>query len=120
MAASSKLQRPSGDRIKTDARDAEHLARLLRLGEITAVRITTREQEAARDLVRAREDSRTDLMAARHRLSKPLLRRGLIYDGKTTCSREHESWVRRQRPDLPGAAAAFDAEGSWCCSRARL
>jgi transposase len=53
VAAPSKLQRPSGDRVKTDARDAEHLARLLRLGEITAVRVPSVEQEAARDLVPA-------------------------------------------------------------------
>jgi transposase len=60
--------------LKTDRRDAERLARLLRLGEITPVRIPTLEEEAARDLVRAREDARGDLMRARHRLSKLLLR----------------------------------------------
>lgn len=54
VAAPSKLQRPSGDRVKTDAKDAVHLARLLRLGEVTAVTVPTVEQEAARDLVRAR------------------------------------------------------------------
>ena len=56
VAAPSKLQRPSGDRVKTDARDARHLARLLHLGEIVAVAVPSVEQEAARDLVRARED----------------------------------------------------------------
>jgi transposase len=61
VAAPSKLQRPAGDRVKTDARDAAHLARLLRLGEITAVRVPEREIEAVRDLVRAREDARADL-----------------------------------------------------------
>jgi transposase len=60
VVAPSKLQRPSGDRVKTDARDAVHLARLLRLDEITAVTVPTVEQEAARDLVRAREDARGD------------------------------------------------------------
>ena len=50
VAAPSKLQRPAGDRVKTDARDAAHLARLLRLGEITAVRVPEREIEAVRDL----------------------------------------------------------------------
>jgi hypothetical protein len=58
VAAPSKLQRPAGDRVKTDARDAAHLARLLRLGEITAVRVPERDIEAVRDLVRAREDAR--------------------------------------------------------------
>jgi transposase len=52
VAAPSKLQRPSGDRVKTDARDAVHLARLLRLDEITAVSVPSADQEAARDLVR--------------------------------------------------------------------
>jgi transposase len=76
VAAPSKLQRPSGDRVKTDARDARHLARLLHLGEIVAVAVPTAETEAARDLVRAREDVRGDLMSARHRVSKLLLRQG--------------------------------------------
>ena len=67
VAAPSKLQRPSGDRVKTDVRDARHLARLLHLGEIVAVAIPSVEQEAARDMVRAREDCRGDLMSARHR-----------------------------------------------------
>lgn len=53
VAAPSKLQRPSGDRVKTDAKDAIHLARLLRLDEITAVVVPSIEQEAARDLVLA-------------------------------------------------------------------
>ena len=69
----------SGDRVKTDARDALHLSRLLRLDEITAVSIPSVTQEAARDLVRAREDCRGDLMRARHRLSKLLLRHGIVY-----------------------------------------
>jgi hypothetical protein len=64
VAAPSRLQRPAGDRVKTDARDARHLARLLHLGEIVAVTIPSVEQEAARDLVRAREDCRGDLMSA--------------------------------------------------------
>ena len=71
--APSKLQRPAGDRVKTDARDAIHLARLLRLDEVTPVTVPSVAQENARDLVRAREDSRADLMRARHRLSKLLL-----------------------------------------------
>ncbi|MFI7493311.1 transposase [Kocuria sp. M4R2S49] len=68
VAAPSKLQRPSGDRVKTDARDAVHLVRLLRLDEITGVVVPSVEQEAARDLVRGREDCRGDLMRARHRV----------------------------------------------------
>ena len=81
VAAPSKLQRPAGDRVKTDARDALQLARLLRMDELTAVTVPSVEQEAARDLVRAREDCRGDLMRARHRLSKLLLRHGIVYAG---------------------------------------
>jgi transposase len=96
VAAPSKLQRPSGDRVKTDARDAIHLARLLRLDEVTAVAIPTPQQEAARDLVRAREDCRGDLMRARHRLSKLLLRNGIVYSGGAAWTGKHDAWLRRQ------------------------
>lgn len=81
VAAPSKIIRPAGDRVKTDARDAVLLARLLRMDELVAVRVPTMAEEAARDLVRARNDARLELMAARHRLSKLLLRHGIVYDG---------------------------------------
>jgi transposase len=110
VAAPSKLQRPSGDRVKTDARDALHLARLLRLGEIIEVRVPSIEQETARDLVRAREDNRGELMAARHRLSKLLLRHGIVYDGRQAWTGAHDVWLRRQRFEHPGLQAAFDAD----------
>jgi transposase len=58
VAASSKIPRAPGDRVKTDRRDAERLARLLRLGELVAVRVPSPHAAAARDLVRAREDQR--------------------------------------------------------------
>jgi transposase len=113
VAAPSKLQRPSGDRVKTDARDAVHLARLLRLDEITAVAIPSVDQEAARDLVRAREDCRGDLMRARHRLSKLLLRHGIVYcDGEAWTGR-HDVWLRHQaQPQLTSRATrlAFDSD----------
>ena len=89
VAAPSKI-RPAADRVKTDRRDAERLARLLRLGEITPVRVPGPEEEAARDLVRAREDARGDLMRARHRLSKLLLRHGAVYDA-TAWTRAHDA-----------------------------
>jgi transposase len=108
VAAPSKLIRPAGDRVKTDARDAAHLMRLLRVGEITAVTVPEREVEAARDLVRAREDARADLMRVRHRLSKLLLRRGRVYSGGQAWTGLHEIWLRRQRFDDPHTAAAFD------------
>ena len=108
VAAPSKLIRPPGDRVKTDVRDAAHLTRLLRLGEITAVVVPEREVEAARDLVRAREDARADLMRVRHRLSKLLLRQGRVYSGGQAWTGLHETWLRRQRCVDPNTAAAFD------------
>ena len=64
VAAPSKIPRAPGDRVQTDRRDAERLARLLRLGELVAVRVPEPHEEAARDLVRAREDVRGDLIRA--------------------------------------------------------
>lgn len=108
VAAPSKLQRPAGDRVKTDARDAAHLARLLRLGEITEVRVPDRDIEAVRDLVRAREDARADLMRVRHRLSKLLLRQGIVYYGGTPWTGIHEQWLRRQRFEDIHLQTAYD------------
>jgi transposase len=112
VIAPSKLQRPSGDRVKTDAKDAVHLARLLRLDEITTVAVPTVEQEAARDLVRAREDARSDLMRARHRLSKLLLRQGFVYSGGHAWTGAHDLWLRRTGAQLDSAAtrATFESD----------
>src|SRR5438105_3036150 len=98
VAAPSKIPRASGDKVKTDRRDAERLARLLRLGELVAVRVPEPYEEEARDLVRAREDARGELMRARHRLSKLLLRHGLVYDA-AAWTLAHDAWLRRQRFD---------------------
>jgi transposase len=98
VAAPSKIQRAPADRVKTDRRDAERLARLLRLGELVAVRVPEPHEEAARDLVRAREDARGELMRARHRLSKLLLRHGLVYE-TSAWTLAHDAWLRRQRFD---------------------
>lgn len=108
VAAPSKLQRPSGDRVKTDARDARHLARLLHLDQIVAVAIPGAEVEAARDLVRAREDVRGDLMSSRHRLSKLLLRQGIVYSGGTAWTGVHQVWLRRQHFDSPALQLTYD------------
>ena len=98
VAAPSKIPRASGDKVKTDRRDAERLARLLRLGELVAVRVPEPHEEAARDVVRAREDARGEVMRARHRLSKLLLRHGLVYDA-SAWTLAHNAWLRRQRFD---------------------
>lgn len=109
VVAPSKLQRPAGDRVKTDARDALHLARLLRLDEFTRVRVPSPAQEAARDLVRAREDVRGELMRARHRTSKLLLRQGLVWSGGAGWTLEHHAWLARQRFELAGLQGAYDS-----------
>ncbi len=66
-------------------------------------------QEAARDLVRAREDSRGDLMRARQRLSKLLLRHGIVYYGGNAWTGAHDAWLRQQRLEHTAAQMAFDA-----------
>lgn len=99
--------------MKTDARDAVHLAKLLRLDEFTSVSVPTMDQEAARDLVRSREDCRGDLMRARHRLSKLLLRHGIVYSGGNAWTGKHDAWLRREAlPRLTGSATrmAFDPD----------
>lgn len=109
VAAPSKLIRPPGDRVKTDAKDALYLARLLLMGEISPVAVPTPEQEAARDLVRAREDARGDLMRDRHRVSKLLLRQGIVYSGGKAWTATHERWLRAQRLELPGLRTAYES-----------
>jgi transposase len=68
VCAPGLIPRGSSDRVKTDRRDAERLARLLIAGELHAVAVPSIEAEGLRDLVRAREDLRGDLMSARHRV----------------------------------------------------
>lgn len=109
IAAPSKLVRPSGDRVKTDARDAMLLARLLRMDELVAVRVPTPDQESARDLVRAREDVRAELMAARHRVSKLLLRHGYLYSGGATWTGKHHHWLGTISFPARGTQAAYEA-----------
>ena len=108
VAAPSKIRRPAGDRVKTDARDAILLARALRNEEIAPVAVPTVEEESARDLVRAREDCRRDLVAAKHRLTHLLLRHGIVYyDGKPWTMR-HQVWLQRQHFEQPTTRIAFE------------
>jgi len=109
VAAPSKLKRPPGDRVKTDAKDALHLARLLKLDEITAVQVPSEEQEAARDLVRSREDVRGDLMRSRHRISKLLVRQGIVYSSGRTWTGVHHLWLRRQQFGSPARQLAYES-----------
>ena len=93
VVAPSLIPRKPGDRVKTDARDADKLARLFRAGELTAVHVPTPEQEAARNLMRAREDLRRDRIAARLRFNQFLLRYGHRYKG-TRWTLKYWAWVR--------------------------
>jgi transposase len=103
VAAPGKIERPARDRIKTDQRDAERVLRLLMIDALHPVRVPSVEEEALRDLVRAREALRGDLMSARHRLSKLLLRHDILYeDTSGTWTVKHRVWLRAQ--DLGGGA----------------
>jgi transposase len=96
VIAPGKTPRGRSDRIKTDRKDAELLARLLLSGSLTAVRVPPVEVEAARELVRAHDACRRDLMNARHRVSKMLLRHGRVYPKPSTWSLEHRRWLSAQ------------------------
>lgn len=98
VVAPSLIPRKPGERIKTDRRDARKLAGLLRAGLLTEVHPPTPEDEAVRDLCRAREDAHQDLVRCRHRLSKMLLRRGRVWvGGKRAWSQGHRLWLRSLR-----------------------
>src|SRR5438270_2220181 len=113
VAAPSKIPRASGDRVKTDRRDAEHLVRLLLAGKLHAVRVPGDEEEALRDLVRARDAVRMDLMRCRHRLSKLLLRHGIRFDDGQAWTQRHRDWLATITLDWPAAQATLlDARGA--------
>jgi transposase len=118
VAAPGKIPRAAAERVKTDRRDAERLARLLRLGELTAVRVPDELEEQTRDLVRAREDARADLMRARHRLSKLLLRHGLLWE-RSAWTREHERWLAGLRFSGPLAVCFDESYGAVLAAKAR-
>jgi transposase len=98
VCAPGRTERRPGDRIKTDKRDAVRLARLLAAGELAIVTDPSVEREQLRDLVRCREDIRADLMRARHRLGKFLLRREVYWEGPGRAwSRAHRAWLASLR-----------------------
>ncbi len=113
VAAPSKIPRASGDRVKTDRRDAEHLVRLLLAGKLHPVRVPGPGEEALRDLVRAREAVRVDLMRCRHRLSKLLLRHGVRFDDGAAWTQHHRAWLAQVQLGWPAAQATLlDARGA--------
>jgi transposase len=106
VIAPSKTPRPSGDRNKSDRRDTDLLLRQLMAGALTPIAVPSVTFEAARDLARAREQVRVDLMRCRHRLSKLLLRHGSVYD-RTAWTQAHHRWLATQRFEQPNTELAF-------------
>jgi transposase len=94
VVSPGSIPRASGDRVKTDRRDAIRLVRLLAAGELHFVFVPSVQDEAFRDLVRGIDDVRGDLMRCRHRLSKFLLRHGYRYQKTTTWGTMHWQWLR--------------------------
>jgi transposase len=97
-----------GDRVKTDRRDASKLARLFRAGELTTITVPSAEQEAVRDLVRARDDVRKDLTAARHRLGKFLIRHGRVFHAATNWTLAFWKWLGKQQFEREAERLTFE------------
>lgn len=107
VIAPGKTPRGSSDKVKTDRKDAELLARLLLAGSLTRVVVPPPEIESAREMTRAHDACRRDLMTARHRVSKMLLRHGRVYPKPTTWTQEHRRWLSRQQFPESASAAVF-------------
>lgn len=107
VVAPGKTPRGPSQRVKTDRKDAELLARLLMAGSLTEVVVPPPEVEAARDLMRAHDAARRDLMTARHRVSKMLLRHGRVYPEKTTWTAKHRRWLAARQFDHTATELAF-------------
>jgi transposase len=109
VCAPGLIPRGPTDRVKTDQRDAERLVRLLVAGELHRVTVPSVAAEAVRDLVRAREDLRGDLMRARHRLAKLLLRHDVRFDGpERNWTQAHRRWLATVRFEELGSQRAFE------------
>src|SRR5215510_11224794 len=93
VVAPSLIPKKASDRVKTNRRDAIKLARLMRSGDLTPVHVPAVEDEAIRDLCRAREDTIHDLKATKFRLKAFLLRQDIRYTGRTTWNSAHLLWL---------------------------
>ena len=107
VVAPSLIPRKPGDRVMTDRRDAVSLARLHRAGELTAVSVPGRDQEAVRDLTRAREDMKAMEVRARQRLGAFLLRHGRVYHGKSRWTQAHFRWMEEREIRFSGPAGGL-------------
>jgi transposase len=107
VVAPSLIPKKAGDRVKTDRRDAVQLARLMRSGDLTPVSVPTVEDEAIRDLSRAREDTLRDLKAAKFRLKAFLLRQDIRYAGRATWGAAHLRWLSEVVCPTPAQQIVF-------------
>ena len=107
VVAPSSIPQKAGDRVKTARRDARQLARLLRSGDLTPVYVPAVEDEAIRDLVRAREDALRDGKAARGRLKASLLRQDIRYEGRATWGPAHLRWLAKVVCPTPAQQIVF-------------
>jgi transposase len=106
VIAPSLVPRRPGDRVKTDRRDAAHLAAMLAAGQLTAVHVPTPAEEAVRDLCRARGAAVAEVNRARKRCISFLLRHGLVYRDGSTWTDRHRQWLAAQRlPELADQSA---------------
>lgn len=108
VAAPSLIPTAPGDHVKTDKRDCRRLTRLFRAGELVFIRIPSPEQEAVRDLCRARGAMVGDRRRARQRLLAFLLRHGRIYRGGSNWTQRHARWLAAQSFDHSALTATFD------------
>jgi transposase len=107
VVAPGKTPRGPADRVKTDRKDAELLARLPLAGQLTEVVVPPAQVEAARELTRAHDGARRDLVNARHRVSKMLLRHGRVYPKPSTWTIEHRRWLAVQQFEHPASELAY-------------
>jgi transposase len=107
VVAPSLMPKKAGDRVKTDRRDAMQLARLMRSGDLTPVSVPARDDEASRDLSRAREDTLQDLKAAKLRLKAFLLRHDIRYTGRANWSPTHLRWLSEVVCPTPAQQIVF-------------
>jgi len=107
VVAPSLIPKKASDKVKTDRRDADQLARLFRAGELTPIHIPDQEDEAVRDLIRARHSAMEDLRKARHRLKGFLLRLGFRYTGKSSWNDAHKRYLSGLVMPQPPQQIAF-------------
>jgi transposase len=105
--APSQIPQKAGARVKTDRRDAVQLARRLRSGDLTPVYVPAVDDEALRDVVRAREDARKDIKAAKARLKAFLLRQDLRYEGRANWGPAHLRWLAKVVCPTPAQQMVF-------------